>query len=439
MRSGLYALLALSACYAPSISGGVPCDPAAASCPLGQSCQAAGDGFACLSRDAGPDPIDAGIDGAPPDGAFCIGDHLLGSVCLSREPTAAVVLSGAAPINSGTVAPGGCTEIVAQASGPSLCVIAGTTITVSSGVTVRAFAVEPTASAAAGTNPVVLIATQTITIAGTLDVASHAGELIAGMPVLGAGARTAVGCAAIGLDGTQGRPANQDRSFGGGGGAGGSLGSLGGAGGGGGNNNQVAHGNPVAGTAPTVLAGGCPGGNGGNGDTAGGGGGGGIGGGGGGGVYLLAGSSISISGKVNASGAGGGKGGPGEFSSGGGAGGGSGGLIGLEAPAIMIPTGGTLFANGGGGASGSGVDVTDMGTSGSDPANATTAASGGTGNDGGGAGGVGSVAVGAGSAGKNGSAQVEAAGGGGGGGAGVIRVFGVSASSVTGAISPPPT
>src|ERR1043165_4338345 len=230
MRSGLYALLALPACYAPTISGGVPCDPAAASCPLGQTCQAAGYGLACLAGDAAT-PVDASIDGPPPDGAFCIGDHLLGSVCLSRPPTAAVVLSGTAPINSGTVAPGGCTEIVAQAGGPSLCVIAGTTITVPSGVTVRAFAVEPTGSVTSATNPLVLIATQTITITGTLDVASHAGELIASMPVLGAGARTAVGCAAIGIDGTQGRPANQDRGFGGGGGAGGSLGSLGGAGG----------------------------------------------------------------------------------------------------------------------------------------------------------------------------------------------------------------
>jgi hypothetical protein len=52
---------------------------------------------------------------------------------------------------------------------------------------------------------------------------------------------------------------------------------------------------------------------------------------------------------------------------------------------------------------------------------------------------VGSVAAGAGAAGKNGSNQPEAAGGGGGGGAGVIRVFGVPPSSVTGAISPPPT
>src|SRR4029079_17817048 len=147
--------------------GAVPGARAAATCPLGQTCLAAGDGFACQTTDAGALPIDAAIDGTPPDGAFCIGDHLLGSVCLSRPPTAAVTLTGATPITSGSVVPGGCTEIYAQASGPPLCIIAGTTIPVPSGVTVRAFAVEPTGSATAGTNPLVLIATQTITISGT--------------------------------------------------------------------------------------------------------------------------------------------------------------------------------------------------------------------------------------------------------------------------------
>jgi hypothetical protein len=438
MRSGLYALLALPACYAPSIVAGVPCEPSAPSCPMGQTCQASADGFVCLARDAGGQG-DAGVDvPMPPDGGVCLGNHLLGSVCLSRAPTAPVTLSSAAPINSASVTPGGCTEILPQSGGPSLCIIAGTTITVSASVTVRGFGVNPAGTAGAGTNPLVLIATQSIDIQGTLDVASHVGEVIAGMPVLGAGARSAIGCAAINLDGTQGRPANQDSSFGGGGGAGGSLGSLGGTGGAGGNGNQVAPGNPVAGIVPALLVGGCPGGNGGNGDGTGGGGG--LGGGGGGAVYLLAGDSITISGKINASGAGGGKGSAGMFSSGGGGGAGSGGMIGLEAPRIMVTAPGTLFANGGGGASGSGGDETDTGTSGSDPSVAMTAAPGAPGNNGGGAGGNGSVGAAPGSIGRNGSGQFrEAAGGGGGGGAGVIRVFGVAPSSVTGAISPPPT
>src|SRR6185436_7321655 len=131
---------------------------------------------------------------------------------------------------------------------------------------------NPAGTAMPGTNPLVLFATQSINIQGTLDVASHVGDVIAGMPVLGAGARSAIGCAAINLDGTQGTVANADHSFGGGGAAGGSLGSLGGAGGGGGNNNQVPHGNPVAGTVPNLLVGGCPGGNGGDGEGTGGGG-----------------------------------------------------------------------------------------------------------------------------------------------------------------------
>jgi len=439
MRSGLYALLALPACYAPSIVSGVTCEPSTASCPAGQTCQPSGDGYACLAGDAGIEP-DGGVDSPPPppDASVCLGNHLLGSVCLARAPTAAVTLSGTTPINSANVAPGGCTEIQPQPGGPSLCIIAGTTITIPAAVTLRVFAVNPAGTAAAGTNPIVLFATQSIAIQGTLDVASHVGEVIASMPVLGAGSRSAIGCAAINLDGTQGRPAGQNIAFGGGGAAGGSLGSLGGAGGSGGNGNQVAHGNPVAGTIPALLAGGCPGGNGGNGDGTGGGGG--IGGGGGGAVYLIAGDSITIAGKINASGAGGGKGTAGMFSSGGGGGGGSGGMIVLEAPSIVVPATGTLFANGGGGASGSGGNDNDTGTSGSDPSAATTAAAGGPGNDGGGGGGNGSLGAAPAAAGKNGSGQfTEAAGGGGGGGAGVIRVFGVPPSSVTGAISPPPT
>jgi len=383
-------------------------------------------------------PIDGSVDSpVPTDGGVCLGDHLLGSVCLTRTPTAAVTLSGGTPINSASVAPGGCTEIQPQPSGPSLCIIAGTTITLPASTTFRVFGVNPAGTTAPGTNPIVLFATQSISIQGTLDVASHVGDVIAGMPVLGAGARSAIGCAAINLDGTQGRPVNADRSFGGGGAAGGSFGSLGGAGGFGGNSNQVAHGNPVAGTIPALLVGGCPGGNGGDGDGTGGGGG--IGGGGGGAVYLLAGNSITIAGKVNASGAGGGKGTAGMFSSGAGGGGGSGGMIILDAPAITVLATGTLFANGGGGVSGNGSTENDAGSPGADPSVAATAAAGASGTNGGGAGGNGSLGAAPASAGKNGSNQPEAAGGGGGGGAGTIRVFGVPASSVTGAISPPPT
>ncbi|HET7505455.1 MAG TPA: hypothetical protein VFK02_30755, partial [Kofleriaceae bacterium] len=80
MRSGLYALLALPACYAPSIVSGVTCEPSTASCPTGQTCQPSGDGYACLAGDAG-DPPDGGVDSPPPpptDAGVCLGDHLLG-------------------------------------------------------------------------------------------------------------------------------------------------------------------------------------------------------------------------------------------------------------------------------------------------------------------------------------------------------------------------
>lgn len=381
---------------------------------------------------------DAGTGPTPSDGGACLGGHLLGSVCLSAPPVGVVTLTAVGgPINSGTIAPGGCTEMVAQTGGPSLCVIAGTTIDIPAAVTVRAFAVSQNA-AATGTYPVVLFATDSITIEGAIDVASHLNDTLAGgIPALGAGARTAVGCAVTGLDGVMGKPVgggSQD-SYGGGGGAGGSFGSLGGAGGNGGNNNNIGHGNPVLGSVPSLVVGGCPGGSGGPGD---GGGGVGVGGNGGGAVYLLAGKSITIAGKINASGAGGSAGGSGNFSSGGGGGGGAGGLIGLEAPSVAIMTGAAVFANGGGGASGSGQTEGDSGSPGTDPTGPTTAAGAGAGKDGGGAGGAGSVAAGTGAAGTKGSSNFqESAGGGGGGGAGVIRIFSTQPATIQGAVSPP--
>jgi hypothetical protein len=433
MRFGCCAILALSACYAPTVLGGAPCDPNRDSCPAGQTCQATGSGNFCSSgRQA---DIDAGVDSGPMP-TFCYGSAagLLGKLCFKEPPTGAVALSATTPINTASVTAGGCTELRPQTGGPALCIIAGASIDIPATATFRAIVVNQ--SGATTSNPLVLIATQSITVEGTLDVASHVGAVIAGMPVLGAGARTAVGCAAIGLDGAPGKPATAQDSFGGGGGAGGSFGSTGGAGGSGGNNNNVGHGNPVAGSVPSLLVGGCPGGNGGNGDGALTGGG--LGGGGGGAIFLLAGDSITVSGKINASGAGGDKGTAGMFSSGGGGGGGAGGMIGLDALHITVT--GSLFANGGGGASGSGGNQTDSGTSGSDPSVALTAAPGGGGNDGGGGGGAGSTASATGAAGKNGSGgSQEAAGGGGGGGAGAIRVFGVPPASLTGSISPPAT
>jgi hypothetical protein len=446
MRWAPGAVIALSACYSPNAVGGSPCDLTTRLCPTGQTCVASGGGSAgTCTLDHGGLP-DAG--GGMPDAGPCLsgamlGSHLVGSVCLSTAPAGPVTLTAVGgPINSGTVASGGCTELIPRTGGPALCVIAGTTIDIPAAVTVRAFAVNPGAAGIA-TNPLVLIATDSITIEGTIDVASHFNDTLAGgIQALGAGARTAVGCAVTGLDGAMGKPVtgSPGRAYGGGGGAGGSLGTLGGAGGNGGNNSNTAPGAPVAGTGINQLVGGCPGGTGGMGGGAGGGAG--PGGNGGGAVYLLAGTSITIAGKINASGSGGSAGGPGDLSSGGGGGGGSGGMIGFEAPKVTIATGAAVFANGGGGAAGCGQDPPDTGSSGTDPTGPTPAAGAGTGKNGGGGGGAGSVAAGTGVAGTKGggnSTGPESAGGGGGGGAGVVRVFSTQPATIQGAVSPPVT
>jgi hypothetical protein len=369
--------------------------------------------------------VDGGGDtmGPPPDGSVCVGKGLLGSLCLTRTPTSSVTLAGST-INTASTAAGNCTELHPQTGGPSLCIVAGTVINIASGITVRGI----------GPNPLVLFATRSISIAGSLDVSTHSNETIGGAPAMGAGARSATDCAAIGTDGQPGKLLNNN-DLGGGGAGGGSFGTVGGAGGTGGNGN-IGQGNPVAGGAAGAVVGGCPGGHGGEGE--GGGVGGGIGGNGGGAVYLLAGESILVSGTINASGSGGGAGTDGIFSSGGGGGGGAGGLIGLEASRVLND--GTLFANGGGGGGGGGSQATNHGVAGGDPTGALTAAIGGTGgNGGGGDGGTGSTGAVTGVAGKNSQNSSKCAGGGGGGGAGVIRVFGASAAAIGGTVSPPAT
>lgn len=434
MRWACCAVIILAACYSPAPSGGAPCQVATNRCPTGQTCVATGGGGdgVCMPEHSG---VDAG--GMPPgDAAACAGmsftSKFLGSVCLSAAPTSPLSLSGVT-VNTANVSAGSCTQLVPQSGGPALCVLAGTSITIAAGATVRAVGLNPIGSTAPGTNPLVLIAMETITVSGTLDVSSHFSETVGGEPALGAGARTTAGCFATGVDGPAGAGSN-----GAGGGAGGSFGAMGGAGGNGGNNNQTGHGTPMAAMAPRQLVGGCPGGHGGDG-----GGGfpsGGAGGNPGGAVYLLAGRSIAVAGKVNASGAGGVGGIEGNSSSGGGGGGGAGGLIVLEAPQVTVT--GSVFANGGGGGAGAGNigDMTDNGKPGSDPTTALTPASGGGGTSGGGNGGAGAAGTTAAAAGnKGGGSDPQSGGGGGGGGAGVIRVLGPSPSSIGGTVSPPAT
>src|SRR5437868_8252489 len=221
MRWALAPVIALSACYSPTFSGGAPCVVGSESCPTGQTCVAMGSGGVCM-RD-GSHGVDGGTDTSHPDGATCLGVHLLGDVCLQAAPTAAVTVTAARTVTTTSTTGGNCTEMQPQRSGPALCIISGTSIDIAAGNTLRGI----------GSNPLVLFATGNITVEGTIDVATHTGETISGVPVLSAGSRTATDCAAIGVDGQQGQ-LNNGNDDGGGGAAGGSFGGTGGAGGQGG-------------------------------------------------------------------------------------------------------------------------------------------------------------------------------------------------------------
>jgi hypothetical protein len=162
----------------------------------------------------------------------------------------------------------------------------------------------------------------------------------------GAGARVDADCGA-----STGKP-GQDLDAGGGGGGGGAFKGKGGDGSKGnsdGTNSTGGAGGTAIAARPKSPIGGCDGGPGGDGDeTAGG-----EGGDGGGAVYLASGTSITISGVIDA---GGGFGARGGNNGDGGGGGGAGGMIVIEARQIVLS--GVLVANGGGGGEGNtnGVD-----------------------------------------------------------------------------------
>ncbi len=278
------------------------------------------------------------------------------------------------------------------------CVVIAETITLGLGTTVTV----------TGNRPLVLFATNSLLIAGTLDLASHRIGDTRG-PDSDAGE----------CNNSSAGNTNNNKGGGGGGGSFGSPGEIGGKGDAGAANN----GSPGAiENAPHAkLHGGCRGGTGAAGDdqTA-------PGGHGGGAAYLLAGGTLTINGVINASGAGAVGG---DNARGGGGGGGSGGMIVLASPAVSVA--GTLIANGGGG--GGGADPS-IGNLGSDPDPATPLVQALAGLKGGNA----SSAGGKGAAGPDSAAggqQGSDGGGGGGGGLGVIRVvLGTVPASVT--ISP---
>ena len=334
-------------------------------------------------------PLDTGSDAGFADSSApsCFGPAGW-TVCLTILPTKTFV----PPATIDTETSSDCLTSIptswSSAGQPDACIIAARTITITSGVTVT------------GKLPLVLVATDSITVGARLEVASHRGGAV------GPGANSA-DCPAYT---TAPQPSNV-AGFGGGG-AGASFGTVGGAGGPG-NGTATNRGLPtVAETAhPKTLRGGCRGQSGGAGLAPAG-----IGGNGGGAVYLVAGNTITLmpSGAINASGAG--ATGGGHYS--GGAGGGSGGMIALHAASIAASAGATLVANGGGAASGT--DVNANGADGAEPSPsaATAPAKGGTlgGNGNGGNGFAGSSAATNGFGPPSGVGGVGGGGGGGGGG-----------------------
>jgi len=258
-----------------------------------------------------------------------------------------------------------------------------------------------------GSKPLILVAWDTMAIAGQIDASSQTG--------FGPGANPA-DCA----DGLTGQPgvASPD---GGSGAGGGGLGGRGGDGGVGGGSTNEGNGGSFL-SSVTGLRGGCPGGDapGRSGSTA-------RGGVGGGALALSARVTIQLNGAVHAGGAGG-DGGEG----GGGAGGGAGGMLWLDAPELALSDTAVVAANGGGGGSGS--SALGEGDDGQDGRTDGVAAVGGDADSGSGNGGGGSDDVPDGRVGADGSSG----GGGGGGGAGIIRVDG-ELQALPGATIVPPT
>jgi hypothetical protein len=332
--------------------------------------------------------IGVAVDTPPPDAQVCFGTTTLVKICLEAAPTQPLVISTKTQIDTGDTTM--CARTTSGAD--NYCVLAGTDIN----ITARLRGVGP--------KPLVLIASGTITssAAGEIDVGSHRVR-DQGEPEAGAG-RSAQGC----------DPSTPPAV--GGGGAGGSFLGKGGNGG------HVAGGIVDAVAAAVVntvteLRGGCPGQDG-QGTFPG------VGGFGGGAVFLIAGTSITFAGTINAAGE---SGDGGHANVSGGGGGGAGGMIGVDAPMISV---GLLLANGGGGGEGSrdGNGSDDDGAAGSDPINIIAAPGGFFGNAQGGNGGAGSagMAGGPGIAGDPGifsnTGGRRGAGGGGGGGAGIIKV-----------------
>jgi hypothetical protein len=395
------------------LSFGNVCSFPNANCPSGRAFGTLGGGQSdqCVGdsqqqHDGGVDvPIDSPpIDSPPIDALVCYGTGIV-KVCFASAPTDPQTFSDQ---TLDTDDPAMCAT--AATGGNGYCVVVATTIMVNG--TLRA----------AGSKPLVLIASDSLTIAGggLIDASSRRSRAV-GAPEKGAGAdaNTTI-CVA-------GTPASNR-----GGGAGGSFTGAGGTGGNGSAANAGTPGTPA--TPPiTALRGGCPGQDGQN--TAG------SGGHGGGAVYLIAGTRIDIGGNgINVGGEAGGGGTQGP-SGGGGGGGGAGGMIGLDAPTVMLTGSASVVANGAGGGEGGSGGNTTSGENGTD-AITTGAARGGNQNTGsGGDGGNGSAgaAAGPGMPGTNGTPAGGNNGGGGGGGGGAGIIIAPAGTNFGTKASPPAT
>ncbi|MDQ3364175.1 MAG: hypothetical protein M3680_01930, partial [Myxococcota bacterium] len=239
------------------------------------------------------------LDGLVDAPADAVDDRCFGSgafyLCLPAVPAGTFTTTG-----NMTVITTSCDSAAEQQlvlGGQPVCVIAADTITINAAHSIGVV----------GDLPLVLVAVTSLSIAGTLDVASSRGNT-------GPNADPA-DCSRAGIDGGT-------SVLGGGGGAGGSFGTPGAVGGVG--NSTAGTPTPRGTPAPAVpapvtkLRGGCPGGRGGEGTTSA------APGPGGGALYLVSRGELRISGLVNASG-GGAAGGL--IAKGGGGGGGSGGMI----------------------------------------------------------------------------------------------------------------
>lgn len=285
-------MVVIAGCYAPAAQPGSPCVDTP--CPSGLVCAEATHTCELANEtiDASAPGDGDAIDGAPldtPAPAACAGNLVV--VCADTEPQNAVALGGTIDTDTSPM----CTET--GVSQPGTCTIVGKTISIANdGVRF------------VGSKPVVLVAFDTLTAGGPIDVSSTNTSA-------GAGASSATCMPGAPPPAQNGSP-------------GGSFGTIGGQGGA-----NVASG-PVQ--SPTSLRAGCPGGS--------------IGavrGGYGGGAIALVGKQHLVLGdKINASGGGGVGGVTGAAC---GTGGGTGGMIVLDGPISVGSAVPMIWANGGGG------------------------------------------------------------------------------------------